>query len=109
MLETDTERDPEITSYCSLFPRECGGDVRLMDSTYRGKPAIVNAWALGRDSNYWTEPERFIPERFLDCSIDYKGNNFEYIPFGAGRRIYPGLSFADAIYEALTGSVIVPF
>lgn len=70
-----------------------------MDSTYPGKPVIVNAWALGRDSKYWTEPERFIPHRFLECSIDYKGNNFEYIPFGAGRRICPGISFADAIMK----------
>ncbi|XP_024039458.1 cytochrome P450 71D9 [Citrus clementina] len=74
-------------------------DVKLMDSTYPGKPVIVNAWALGRDSKYWTEPERFIPDRFLECSIDYKGNNFEYIPFGAGRRICPGISFADAIMK----------
>ncbi|MFQ6621479.1 hypothetical protein Gotur_002900 [Gossypium turneri] len=29
---------------------------------------IVNAWAIGRDSNYWNEAERFNPERFITFS-----------------------------------------
>ncbi|KAL3612170.1 hypothetical protein D5086_003190 [Populus alba] len=45
---------------------------------------IVNIWVIGREPINWTEPERFYPERFLDRSMDYKGIDFKFIPFGAG-------------------------
>ncbi|KAL1175114.1 hypothetical protein V6Z11_A04G066800 [Gossypium hirsutum] len=55
---------------------------------------IVNAWAIGRDPNHWVEPEKFEPERFVKSSVDFIGTNFEFIPFGAGRRVCPGILFA---------------
>ncbi|PON82278.1 Cytochrome P450, E-class, group I, partial [Trema orientale] len=81
-------------SFPLLLPRECLEKCEINGYEIPVKTRIiVNAWALGRDPRYWVEPESFIPERFLDSSTDFKGNHFEFVPFGAGKRLCAGLSF----------------
>ncbi|WRX28169.1 Cytochrome P450 - like 10 [Theobroma cacao] len=79
-----------------LLPRECHQACEINGYEVAPKTRVlINAWALGRVSDYWKEPEKFYPERFLNSSVDYMGTNFEFIPFGAGRRICPGILFAS--------------
>uniref|UniRef100_A0A0D6QS94 Cytochrome P450 n=1 Tax=Araucaria cunninghamii TaxID=56994 RepID=A0A0D6QS94_ARACU len=61
-----------------------------------GTRLIVNAWAIHRDPALWKRPTEFDPKRFLkgEKEIDVKGNDFELIPFGSGRRMCPGMSLA---------------
>jgi len=73
---------------------------------------IVNMWAIGRDPAIWNEPSKFVPERFLDnkmSSVDYRGQHFELIPFGAGRRMCVGLPLASRMVHLVLASLIHSF
>ncbi|CAL5333665.1 unnamed protein product [Camellia sinensis] len=61
-----------------------------------GTRLLVNLWKLHRDPNIWSNPLDFQPERFLvdQIDLDVKGLHFEFVPFGSGRRICPGITFA---------------
>ncbi|XP_031281358.1 premnaspirodiene oxygenase-like [Pistacia vera] len=84
-----------------LLPRECRKSCEIFGYEIPVKTRVlVNSWAIGRDPNYWSEAEKFNPERFIENGFDYKGApNLEFIPFGAGRRVCPGIGFAIANVE----------
>ncbi|GLJ30461.1 hypothetical protein SUGI_0602990 [Cryptomeria japonica] len=60
---------------------------------------IVNVWAMGRDENVWKDAHQFKPERFMGCNKDVRGQDFDLLPFGTGRRGCPGISMGLSIVE----------
>ncbi|XP_058227454.1 cytochrome P450 736A117-like isoform X3 [Rhododendron vialii] len=93
-----------------LIARESIQDVRVMGyDIAAGTQVLVNAWAIARDPLTWEDPEEFRPERFLNNSMDVKGQDFEFIPFGAGRRGCPGTLFAMNVYELALANVVHSF
>ncbi|KAG9441572.1 hypothetical protein H6P81_017426 [Aristolochia fimbriata] len=95
-----------------LIPHRAECDVEISGYTIpKHTKVIVNAWAIGRDGEVWENPEHFNPERFTGTSnvIDYRGRNFELIPFGAGRRICPGLPLAYRMVHLMLASLLRSF
>nr|BAU59406.1 cytochrome P450 71AT96 [Fallopia sachalinensis] len=84
-----------------LIPRETIGKCVIEGYEIQEKTLVfVNAWAIGRDPEFWENPEEFTPERFLsDKAVDFRGQDFELIPFGSGRRICPGMQMGLAMVE----------
>ncbi|KAI7724482.1 hypothetical protein M8C21_002707 [Ambrosia artemisiifolia] len=77
-----------------LVPHQSMEDITINGYNIPKKTRIiVNYWAFGRDSKVWSDNwEEFIPERFLDKEIDYRGPDFKLIQFGVGRRGCPGMN-----------------
>jgi cytochrome P450 len=72
---------------------------------------MVNAWAMARSPMHWGEDaEEFRPERFEDGGAqDYNGTQYEYLPFGSGRRMCPGGNFGLATLELITVRLLYYF
>ncbi|KAI3806500.1 hypothetical protein L1987_22407 [Smallanthus sonchifolius] len=70
---------------------------------------LVNIWALSRDPNYWENPLEFRPERFIEYQLDVRGQHFQMLPFGSGRRMCPGTSLALLMVQRTLGVMIQCF
>ncbi|XP_039145196.1 LOW QUALITY PROTEIN: trimethyltridecatetraene synthase-like [Dioscorea cayenensis subsp. rotundata] len=74
-----------------------------------GTRILVNVWTIGRDPTIWEAPNEFKPERFIGKAIDVKGNNFELLPFGAGRRMCPGYSLGLKVIQVSLANLLHGF
>ncbi|GMN32330.1 hypothetical protein TIFTF001_003621 [Ficus carica] len=90
-----------------LLPRRAIESCQVMNYTIpKDSQVLVNVWAIGRDPKSWKDPLVFKPERFLDSSFDFKGNDFEFLPFGGGRRICAGMPMAAKHVPLVVASFI---
>lgn len=72
-----------------LMGRTASGRVELsgyiLDKDCR---VLFSPYIVHRDPRYWSEPEKFSPERWLTGGCPY--SNGAYFPFGSGPRVCPG-------------------
>nr|CAB3479849.1 unnamed protein product [Digitaria exilis] len=78
-----------------------------------GTRVMLNVWALAMDPNVWEKPEEFMPERFMEggsaAAMDFRGNDFSFLPFGSGRRMCAGINFAMPMIELMIANLVYHF
>ncbi|XP_071910055.1 6,7,8-trihydroxycoumarin synthase-like isoform X2 [Coffea arabica] len=89
----------ETTQSCNIEGYEIGSKTLV----------YINDWAISRDPENWERPDEFIPERFLNNAIDVRGNDFEVIPFGAGRRGCPGIHLGLSTVKLALANLLYSF
>lgn len=97
-----------------LVPRKATRDTNFMGYDIpKDTQLLVNAWAIGREAETWDSPDSFMPERFLSDSknnnVDFKGQHYEFIPFGAGRRICAGIPLGHRMLHIVLGTLLHKF
>ncbi|KAG8068201.1 hypothetical protein GUJ93_ZPchr0005g16302 [Zizania palustris] len=75
----------------------------------KGANVMVNVWAIARDPKNWSNPLEYRPERFMEESLDIKGNDFRVLPFGAGRRVCPGAQLGINLVSSMVGHLLHHF
>lgn len=70
---------------------------------------IINVFAINRDPEYWKDAETFVPERFENSTTNVIGAEYEYLPFGAGRRMCPGAALGLANVQLPLANILYYF
>ncbi|CAD6203696.1 unnamed protein product [Miscanthus lutarioriparius] len=75
-----------------------------------GTRVFVNVWAIARDPALWGDAsEEFRPERFVGSGVDVKGHDLEFLPFGSGRRMCPGLGLGMKMVQLMLANLLQAF
>jgi cytochrome P450 len=78
-----------------VFVRETFGDCELAGYKIpKGASIFISQWAMHYDPRYYTEPEKFDPERWTP-EMQKNLPKYAYFPFGGGPRLCIGNIFAQ--------------
>ncbi|CAL1361662.1 unnamed protein product [Linum trigynum] len=93
-------------------PREASEDITIKGyHVPKGTRFLANFWKLHRDPKVWSDPDEYKPERFLaaNANMEIFGQQFEYLPFGSGRRGCPGINFGMQVTQLTLARLLQGF
>ncbi|CDY34787.1 BnaA09g41540D [Brassica napus] len=99
----------------AVFPREFQQECTIGGFYIaKGTTLVINAYGVMRDPDYWEDPNKFKPERFLASSgsswqEERREQAMKFLPFGGGRRRCPGSNVAYIIVGTAIGVMVQCF
>jgi cytochrome P450 len=70
-----------------------------------GVQLMMSPYVMQRDPRFFPEPDRFMPERWIDGSTSSLPR-FTYFPFGGGNRVCIGNHFATMEMQLVLGTLV---
>ncbi|KAF9590268.1 hypothetical protein IFM89_032276 [Coptis chinensis] len=101
-----------------IFERESTEDCKVAGYDIPAKSILfINNWSICRDPKTWKNPLKFQPERFMSqgpgnenaSMVDVRGQHFNILPFGSGRRGCPGVALAVQVVPTVLALLIQGF
>ncbi|CAK4153105.1 unnamed protein product [Aphanomyces euteiches] len=92
-------------------PMSDGASIFIPQGTY----IHINMAAMHRNSKYWSNPTKFIPERFIEGTPEWnadlelrggKPHTFHYMPFSMGSKNCIGQRFAMAEIQLIVATLV---
>lgn len=76
---------------------------------FQGTIVAAMTYSCHKEESVWDRPEAFIPDRFLDETGKFSPKLDKSIPFGAGKRLCAGETFARNTLFLVTAALIQQF
>jgi cytochrome P450 len=74
-----------------------------------GTKISISPWLTHYLPEYWTEPERFDPERFSEARAEDKRHPFLWVPFGGGAHKCIGMHFGQMEIKSILHRMLLKF
>lgn len=93
-----------------VFPRKLEKPAELAGYHLpQGSRVAVVAHLLHRSPDYWSLPDTFDPARFSHEREEHKAHPGAYVPFGSGKHLCLGLTFAEMQVKLLMSKILTKF
>ncbi|KAG9411317.1 hypothetical protein AC1031_016957 [Aphanomyces cochlioides] len=84
----------------------------------KGTVIAISTAALHRNPKYWSQPDVYLPERFIEGTDAFladkamrngRGNTYYYMPFSAGAKNCIGMRFAMAELQVMVATLLLRY